>query len=491
MTGLKNSGRILLAGSVLVLVVFTRLHNTIWPLTWPDEALFSSPANELASGRPFSTPVLSGLMYGMDRATLWNCPLHMVLLAGVYSVTGESRKAGRALSLCLSVLSLGIFFLLARRISGEATAGAASLVLSLDPVFERAANTIRMDILTLLLILAALHLALRAREHKSYLLAFLGGLCGGLAGISHPFAAIVVPVLALALLPDARRLVASAAGVALGFLPWAIYILRNQEIFAEQFIPQLQRKWTFAEMFLGGAGSETRGVFHVYFSQYGSYAGSWPAMIAAGLLYVFACLVFLRACWLILQKQDDRLRVILCFFAVAGFALFSSEGWYVVYGDAFLILGAAGVYRMADFRAARFLLLATALTMSGLLCYFTIRHKLLDTTRHAREMSSAMMKAMSGCKAVYLRARPDPYFDLRNTQIRTYEFVPGKLKIKPERMNDLKKTWDSIDCFLLERNPTWEPLLTEYLEQRKGEFRITSLEAPYPLYSSDLYRRDR
>ena len=106
----------------------------------------------------------------------------------------------------------------------------------------------------------------------------------------------------------------------------------------------------------------------------------------------------------------------------------------MVYGDAFLILGAAGVYRMADFRAARFLLLATALTMSGLLCYFTIRHKLLDTTRHAREMSSAMMKAMSGCKAVYLRARPDPYFDLRNTQIRTYEFVPGKLKIKPERI---------------------------------------------------------
>lgn len=499
--------------AIVLLAIFVRVNFTILPVPWPDEALFSSPAAELAKGRAFSTPVLAGLIYGMDTATLWNCPLHMVLLAQVYRLTGESMVAGRMLSLFLGFAALLLFFLLCRRVVSAGLAGTGTIVLALDPVFQRAANTIRMDMLTLLLFFAALLAITESRSsagRKKILFAFLAGVAAGLAAISHPFAVILGPVLLLFCLPDLKRTGSAAAGAAAGFAPWGIYILSNLPIFQIQFVEQLRRKAELAKMVTAG---ETRGLHHVYFAQYGFFDGSWPAMIAGALLYGFVLMVcalyifrrFRQAVRETNEKERIRNLLVLSFLLITAFAYFSSEGWYVVYGDAFLILATciftggaiaesgSGLLALAR-KAAMFALPLAGIAFAGLTVYFYARNASIDNQTETRRALTASVAAVSECNAVYLRVRPDPYFELRALApaVRVYEFIPGKLDVKEEHQDVLYRTWDSTECFLLDQHDAWEPRLTEYLERNKDQFQITSVNRYGPLnLSVRLFRRQR
>lgn len=528
--------RFLPVAAIFLLTAFVRWNTEILPVPWPDEALFSSPAAELAENRSFSTPVLSGLIYGMDRATLWNCPLHMVLLAQVYRLTGESLLAGRLFSLFLGSAALVLFYLLCRRVLRPPLAGIATIVLALDPVFQRASNTIRMDVLTLSCFFASLLFILKSRQlhargqagppdnaRASLLYALLAGLALGLASISHPFAAILLPVLVLFCLPNPRRLGAALSGAAAGFLPWAVYIGAHFDIFQEQFIEQLRRKAELSRMIAGG---ETGGLHRVFFSQYGFYDGSWPAMVVAALLYavvVGVCVLYLlrRVQQGAFREADEQKRakdlLVLSFLIIAGFAYFSSEGWYVVYGDAFLILAAA-ILASGRFESAieskdsaqpgstrglqsllwlsrryEFLVFgAAAVLFPLLLFYFTARGYAGDNRNHTQRFLQETAAAVSTCKSVYLRVRPDPYFELRSRHplVRVYEFIPGKLNVSPAHQPALYRTWDSVECFLIDQHDAWEPRLTEYLENNKTQFRVTSPSSYPPLnLRARLFRR--
>ncbi|MBL8022377.1 MAG: glycosyltransferase family 39 protein [Leptospirales bacterium] len=530
-TGSQHSSKILLALSILLLVLLVRINYTILPFTWPDEALFSSPATELAEGRPFATKVLSGLIYGMDRATLWNGPLYMTLLSVVYQFTGESQLAGRTFSLVLGIGALAVFFLLTRRLTTPFIAGLAAIILALDPVFQRASNTIRMDVLTLLLLLIAIYLSVgfsraaltpiakgtttdktspessSGSDKKRLLMLFLAGVAAGLAGTSHPFAVIAIPVLFILLFPVWKELLLAAIGILVGFAPWGIYILRNLDLFKEQFIPQLQRKEDFVRMLTGG---ETGGVLNVYFSQYGFSPGSWPAMVIGALLYCFVFLVLAIFLWKLYRSGLTNLlsqesRILFCFIAISGFALISSEGWYVVYGDVLLILCAAILWNSRSqfngqqdswplfqslFTSVLPVALGTMLILSG---YFTIRHAILKTHQTAQAFIQATVKDTAICETVYLRVRPDPYFLIRTErpQTRVLEFIPGKLRISPARVRNLIETLDTVDCFLIDRNKSWEPLLTNYLHERSGKFQVHPIRTQFPLSDVDLYVRKK
>ncbi|MCE9598812.1 MAG: glycosyltransferase family 39 protein [Spirochaetia bacterium] len=516
----QHSSKLLLALSIFVLVILVRINYSILPFTWPDEALFSSPALELAEGRVFSTRVLSGLIHGMDRATLWNGPLYMVLLSGVYAFTGESQLAGRTFSLLLGAGTLCIFFLLTRRLTAPFAAAVATFALALDPVFQRAANTIRMDILTLLLLLTSVYLLVRAsadtpsikepfpdsRNRSRWLGVFLAGIAAGLAGTSHPFAVIAVPILFVLLFPNWKELILAAIGTIIGFAPWGLYILGNLDLFKEQFIPQLVRKESFLRMLTGG---ETGGVLKVYFSQYGFSHGSWPAMVIGGLLYSFVVLLVLaflhKRFWSKSEFRAPSTRILICFLIISGFALLSSEGWYVVYGDVFLILVVAILWHTQltfDFHRfidtplnllTKFSLPITICAMFFLSGYYTIRHRLLKTTETAQTFLESTIKATAQCESVYVRIRPDPYFLFRRErpEMRVLEFIPGKLKIKPERMHDLIATLDSVDCFLIDRNKSWEPLLTSYLYDRSSRFQVRPIRTQFPVDDVDLYIRKK
>lgn len=506
--------RFLPVAAIAILAVFVRLNYTISPVPWPDEALFSSPAAELAEGRPFSTPVLSGLIYGMDTATLWNCPLHMVLLAQVYRLTGESLLAGRLFSLLLGMATLVLFYFLCRKAASAAASGTGAVILAIDPVFQRAANTIRMDMLTLLLFFATLLAAAEARssvhQQRRILFAFLAGLAAGLAAISHPFAVILAPVLLIFCLPDWKRTGAAAAGAAAGFAPWGFYILSSLPVFQVQFVEQLRRKAELARMVTAG---ETRGLHHVYFAQYGFFDGSWPAMIAAALLYGIVLLLcglfFLRRMRQNALRETDETRrfadlLVISFLLIAAFAYFSSEGWYVVYGDAFLILTACILWGNAKSAGSALhpvskKIQAAALPIAGIVftalaSYFTVRNIWIENQASTQSALDKSVAAVRQCSSVYLRVRPDPYFALRAAapSVRVFEFIPGKLDVKKEHQATLYKTWDSTECFLIDQHDAWEPRLTDYLTVNKDQFQITSVNEYKPLnLQIRLFRRQR
>lgn len=475
----------------LILFALTRLHYVYWPFAWPDEALFSSPAAELARGAGFGTPVLKGLLPGMETATLWNSPLFMVVLGGLYYFLGESLATARSLSLFCAFLALFVFHATARRLFasgaradvGAWLAGGLTLLLACDPTFHRAANTGRMDMLTLLFLIAALFFlvrgALPAPDATQAAgpgagrspgagrgpLFFLAGLCTGLAGLSHPAGILGVPVILIfawpapadrdgragsagmtAYLPAARRLAAGAAGTLLGIAPWLFYILPNLKIFQIQFLSQVIRKQGMLE---AAAGGDTGGVLVVFFSQYGA---SRTTMILAGIALALSLLaVVLRVLTLCAGPgRDARRRIALAFAAVTLLVILASEAWYPLYVGPFWLLalgllledragatapawtGRLGSWleRMDGWR--RPLGLACASFFLVVPIYFTVRHRLvLDTPAKVRAFESEVTAAAASCSSIYLRVRPDPYFRLREyyPNMEVLEFIPGKLQI--------------------------------------------------------------
>jgi hypothetical protein len=118
---------------------------------------------------------------------------------------------------------------------------------------------------------------------------------------------------------------------------------------------------------------------------------------------------------------------------------------------------------------------------------FTVRHRITNRSHISqKEFINQSVNAVQGCKNVYLRVRPDPYFHLRaeHPEIRVFEFIPGKLRLEkaPERLFHL-------DCYLIDANGTWEPTLTQYLAAHQDEFTLTKIDAHTIIPEVYLWRR--
>ena len=526
--------RLLPLAACLLLFGLTRLHYAYWPLAWPDEALFSSPAAELAARGVFATPVLDGLLPGMERATLWNSPLYMVLLSGVYLFTGESQVIARGLALVCGFVALFLFYTIARRlfttIAEQATrqrslliAGLATLLLALDPTFHRAANTARMDMLTLCFLLGSLWFLIdtfapngtrksSARPLDPRFL--LAGICAGLAGLSHPAGILAVPVILIFAFPRWRDAVAGGLGAALGIAPWLFYIVPNLELFQVQFLSQLVRKGGMLE---AAAGGDTGGVLVVYFSQYG---GTRLMMIFA-LLILTATIgaVTLRLLNTLMQKTGDEptsltTRIYLAFATTTVLVILASEAWYALYVGPYWLLAAGLLIVTRPAPAHPYLGRLLPLTRLGTLltvvfflvapAYFSIRHRIqLDTPTQVQRFETRLVNVAATCSSIYLRVRPDPYFRLREAypNMEVLEFVPGKLQIGgrqdffqtrynvPNFPAYLERRFDTIDCFLLDDHGDWEPLLTAYLDRNRAAFSGLRIAAEKPLEPVTLWRR--
>ncbi len=504
--------------AIAIVFFLTRVGFSFWPIVWPDEALFSSPAADLAIHGTFTSPVLYGLIPGMDVATLWNSPLYMVLLSVVYGITGESLIWGRALSLFLAVLVI----LLLNRIlyiftKSEKFRMAGLMILALDPVFLRSANTIRMDMLTLFFVLLAFYFLIRYYKTsritaKDMLFPFLAGIATGLGGMSHPFAVILLPVILVFLFPAFRAMLAAGSGVVLGFLPWLFYILQHPGIFHDQFIAQLDRKKSMFTLW----GGDTGGIFKVFLSQYG---GGWFNMVIAFLGFS------LLGVWIIWSIHAKRIqlstslmvRLLVSIAAVLGFVLISSEGWYALYVTPLLLIIITLLTYTEDYEERKpyhdsgFTILAITLFLLS----FTFYIREIYFRNSAESISTYLKKSevmLASCNSIYLRTRPDPYFRLkrRYPEKEILEFVPGKLNIQAKKKSSLKevleyvfgdigsrgeldreKRYNEIQCFFVDDNGAWEPYVTDYLLKRKSQFTLYRLEALYPAFSTTLWMRKK
>lgn len=507
----------------VVLFCLTRLNYAHWPLPWPDEALFSSPAAALAAGAGFRTPVLVGLIPGMERATLWNSPLYMTLTAAAYSLTGESQRVARSVSLVAGFIALFLFAAIAQSlISSRRLAFIAPLLLALDPVFQRAANVARMDMLTLLFYFAAIYAFVRISPaaanppggRRRDAAALAGGAAVGLAASSHPIAVLLAPIALCLLFPDFRRLALAVVGGLIALVPWLIYIARNFALFELQFVSQLVRKKSIATLF----GGDTGGVFVVYAAQFG---GGRILMVAVLLAAAAALAGGLFLAWRRRDAPAGQLDLRLALAAGATFtlALAASEAWYPLYVTPLLLCLAlrivdrtpATVRPLAEFDGAprpRTRPLYKSLVdhaplwlLSGTLIAGTLsvalrgwRAELPEKIDHALALANT---AVDGCRSVYLRVRPDPYFVLRRTrpELEVLEFVPGKLQFDADPDSGasqsayLQDRYNTIDCFLLDDNSAWEPILSAYLAERRAEFQVQRLPVADALDPMSLWRR--
>lgn len=532
MTSRFNQVWIAAALACLIVFALTRINYRTLPLDWPDEALFSSPAAELAERGVFATPVLYGLIPGMREATLWNAPLYMVLTAGVYVFTGESRLAARSVSLAAAFAALFVFASIVRRFR-EPTLYVLPLILAWDPTFLRAANTARMDMLTLLFMLLAMRAWLPARLSTSDTSSesgarpdspsrpalrddlrrgLTGGLAMGLAAVSHPIAVLLVPVALILLWPRWRAILAAGAATCVPLTGWLIYILQHPEVFEVQFVSQLVRKQSIFSLW----GGETGGVFKVFAAQY-LYSGwglALPLLAAAFVLGAGG--LALVAGWQrsrnaspnrnASERRDPNnqlvpgLRLGLSAAVIFGLVLLYSEAWYPLFVGPPLVLFAGWFWMHARKRWPRWLsaapLAAIALVFAGGSLGFAWRAHARNLPEAVAQRDRIAVEATRGCGSVYLRVRPDPYFALRKArpELAVLEFVPGKLRFRElpggvTQREYLHLRYDRIDCFLLDQHASWEPILSEYLKERRAQFKVEYLGSPAGLDPAWLWRR--
>ncbi len=132
-----------------------------FPVPWPDETSFITPAFNLTNA---GTMFVSGL--NPDRVVMWMPPGYMVFLAGIFSIFGYSFALVRWVS---TLLVLGALVLLSR-LAWRTThgmrrwlAGAAIGVAFASPYMLASSNIGRMEALLCLMAIAALSAALSGR----------------------------------------------------------------------------------------------------------------------------------------------------------------------------------------------------------------------------------------------------------------------------------------------------------------------------------------
>jgi len=471
----------LVGGALLFLL--TRLNYLHWPLFWPDEALFSSPAIELARSGQMGTAVLAGLIPGIAKVTLWNAPLFMVLLSFIYTFTGESLLVMRSFSL---VLGVGVLYVVAEllerlRFSRFYVCG-IPVLLVLDLTFSRAANTGRMDMLTLLFLVLAFRqilLLYYAVEPNTRRRLFWAGLYGGLAVISHPGGAMVIVLYGIFMYRQWQRLLVVLTGFSLPLLGWALYIIPHFTEFELQFLSQIVRKAGMLESATGQ--SDTGGLLVVFFSQFGS---SRMLMIAAAISLALAFGVGAIA----LRRQKPARPLFGAAVAIFLLVLAGSEAWYAVYVGPFLLIFVADLDRHQSRWYHRIPLFVVALFALSSTLIYTIGERQKGTGQAVLPFMKNVVLATQSCQSVYLRVRPDPYFHLRTARpdLEVLEFIPGKLYY-PGIAEALKHRFKEIDCFLLDGNDSWEPILTEYL--RSESFQVVEVPAMPPLQGVRLLQR--
>lgn len=513
--------------AILALVLQVQFYGPAHPPPWPDEALFSNPAGELARGQGFRTVVLDGLVPGMEEATLWNSPLYMVLLSGLYSFTGESLEAGRALSLMIGIIILVSLARILQELQVDRSVlFIAPLIVALDPSFVRGANVIRMDGLCLLFCLLALRYSLKSFQSRRDHYSFLSGVFLGLGASSHPAALYGVSFVVLFHLFRWRGLFFAFCGVLLSMSPWLAYIVQHLDIFELQFLPQLMRKSGLLSLW----GGPTGGILVVFTSQYG---GGATSMLLVALLSLVASILLAALWWhrwklasgkpvseiadmpeaneanevraklrtgpvvglMNLFRSDSLFLLSLSWPLVTAFCLLSVEGWYAMHSFPYLVLSISAFfsvpYRQTTVRrSAGWLLRVVGVGLFLIGVVNAHRHMVRDKDGIVQRALHTMTVATEGCESVFARMVPDPYFSILKArpQTRYYEFVPARLSFPSESVNPVQR-YDTVDCFLLEGSGLQTGEVDAYLSQSKDDFERIPLIFSQPANSGHLYRR--
>jgi len=426
----------------LLLAVLVFFYNRFFPPPWPDEVLFSSPALQLVHAGKFTTSVLSGLIYGMDKTTLWNSPLYMILLSFVYYFTGESFIAGRLFSLFLGILCINIFYLLLKKLTEDSFLSfLLSIALIFDLSFSRASNIIRMEILNLFFILNTIYFL----EKKNRT---LSGIFTGLAGLTHPISVFLIPIILIYYKFSLRSIIKIGFYSFIVMLPWFIYIFEYWDIFQFQFLAQFSRKsthYSFSNIFY---------LIKVFGGQY-QHKGNFI------LIYIFLLSIFGLFLY-DLKKFKNTINYFIIFLIVLGITLFSSEGWYSLYPIPFALIYVSIFLKNYSYLKNKILTYILIIFVFIQLLFWYKSYKKIELYKNEyNQYVQFLISNTEDCKIIFIQSIPDPYFDLPKNKIYK-EFPPYGLfkSVYFHQFSNIRiETYKTIDCFIIsDKEPLEEGL---------------------------------
>lgn len=325
----RSEERRYIAAVACVLAVYFAMAAATVPRLAPyiDEGFFAAPPWALLHRGHFGSLTLEPCAYPLLRETpaaavpridhrnYINMPLHGVLQAGWYQLTGFSLESMRWLSVLWGAVYLAAVAGLGILLTGSRWAGVGAMaVVAVDPAFFLWACRGRMDVMAAALGFSGLTLYLYWRPERLPLGLLAGNLGVAAAGMTHPMGGItaLAALTVTAVILDGRRLVSGRIVLpvllpylAMGF-GWGWYILQDPSSFVAQFGATLGSRTS------GGAPFwelPWRELVERWMPAYGyrGQLGMWKLVALAGYL---AALLYTVARWRQFEKGVRLLAVV-------------------------------------------------------------------------------------------------------------------------------------------------------------------------------------
>lgn len=322
--------RILLVVACLSVMGFGRFYGTRFHTVWPDESWLIETAATFVSTGTFASPSHVGSGYRLEEGFVAMPPVHPLMLAGWFKLTGRSDvESGRLYANVLGVAMILCVYAMARLLVARGIVpGLVALLLSVDVPFHVCINVGRPEVTALAWSLVALMLyllALRSGDRISP--RWLAGamLAATLGMLAHPIdgAAGFFSIPAHALLSsrvrrrDMRSWAIMAVVPLIGVAVWLAYACRDFEMFQLQFIDlEVGRKAS------SQSASQTVGALLRALTNFGVKGYGAQALLSSLVLGIIA----LR--WFGDRTRDGDLLLALAA-VLSGFAVnFGREMWY-------------------------------------------------------------------------------------------------------------------------------------------------------------------
>lgn len=440
----------------------------VFPVIWPDEVLFYSPAVSFSQSGELKTEVLKGLIPGMESKTLWMPPLYLLFSGLTFTIFPDSILTPRLTNVCLVYFTAFGFYHFLKRISiSEVSAQIAFVSILWEPLVFRFGTVARMEALTAFCFILSLLFATNSNRNKWN--PFLAGVFLSFSALSHPFGAFFGLVSLFLVYQNfgIRGIVYFILAGILPILGWILYIHPNWEWFQIQFGAQLTRKQNLLKTF-------------TFFDKIKIFSFGFGF---SKLRLVLILMELSILAWLTYQfyerKKTLSSKWILFWLWIGSvfFALYSSsEAWYVFhimfplsFGMALLAEEKSIVKQVPIFGII--LSLAAMFYITHLHWYKTDAGEILKAHFQNIEVS------LANSKAVYLQSLPDPYFDLKSKRpdLDILEFIPGELEIPSETF---LKTIHSRDSFVFYDESLINEAIKDYL--KKGNWIRVEWEIPVP-----------
>jgi len=240
--------------SAIIILVFFILLLFLLHSKFPifmDEALYSDITNNFIRGNGFGTSLFKDFIPYVERYSYWYPPVYFLVLATTYLLFGVSITTARLLSLlCGSLVLTSIYFLTKHWYRSDKTIIITLIVLATDHYFQDGSIVARMEILTLLFGVFALHHHLNFLSKKTTSHNLASGVFSALSLLTHPTAAIILIPIIISLTFQKKLIWKKRiTNLAIYGLPivfclsiWIVSFWKNKEIFLVQNIVQLHRK---------------------------------------------------------------------------------------------------------------------------------------------------------------------------------------------------------------------------------------------------------